>query len=386
MRGARKEPRRAATTIHPSPPFLPHAHALPAGAAACAPPNVFVRQMPRCFAPGSQAPRREKRAPFGHAPARMTRVKMGRPRKRPPAGTGTARREADGLAAYRTRHLCWLSSPEQKERRTHARMRAGEKGWGRTRVRRGFFFSSHLSSLLSLSSSRDQKIWLAFPVRRRGATYELAMLGIRVDHWGKAPHFPRGREEERREEEEERKGGKREGGGGAHSLSLSPHAPVLVPQHAPSCLACVMGARLVRMWGPSIRRRPPRPSAAGPTNRPRPAEHAPPGTKAASDSGRDRGLQFPRPWGSRNTITRGRHRCLRGPPSHPPAQREGGGRRRENLGRFIYGQEGKGGGERGGGGGDARPPPPPAAAPPSIPLSPLARALRSAAGRRLLNG
>ncbi len=46
------------------------------------------------------------------------------------------------------------------------------------------------------------------------------MLGIRVDHWGKAPHFPRGREEERREEEEERKGGKREGGGGS-ALSLS---------------------------------------------------------------------------------------------------------------------------------------------------------------------
>jgi len=161
---------------------------------------------------------------------------------------------------------------------------------------------------------------------------------------GKGSSFParsRGREKRGGGREERRKEG---GGGGAHSLSHTPHAPVLVHQHAPSCVACVMRARLVRMWGPSIRRRPPRPSAAGPTNRPRPAEHAPPGTKAASDSGRDRGLQFPRPWGSRNTITRGRHRCLRGPPSHPPTHREGGGRRRENLGRFIYGQEGKGGG------------------------------------------
>jgi len=48
---------------NPSPPLLPHAHALPAGAAACAPPNVFVRQMPRCFAPDSQAPRRENGCP-----------------------------------------------------------------------------------------------------------------------------------------------------------------------------------------------------------------------------------------------------------------------------------------------------------------------------------
>ena len=168
----------------------------------------------------------------------------------------------------------------------------GRRGEGiRAGGKRGLVSFSPIS--FSLILARDQKTWLAFRVKRRGATYELAMLRIRVVHWGKAPHFPRAKG--KRDGWAERDGRKeKEGWSGPHpalSLPLLTHLSISLHQPAPCVSSSPVEKKSVRIWGPSIRRRPPRPSVAGPTNRPRPAERAPPGAKSnAADSGRDRSL------------------------------------------------------------------------------------------------